>query len=270
MSSDFKFIDINKLIMSRDTLSKEYQSKSPYRYLVFDKILKKDAANAVHDSYPEIEEGTWDGKTYLDQKNKFQKRTFEKNSTMQNIFDELNSEEFLKWLNYVTKIEEPLIADPELFGGGLHQSINGAFLNVHVDYNIHPKTKNHRRLNVLIYMNKDWKEEYEGHLELWEIDETKQVLLKKVLPKFNRCVIFETNEISFHGHPKPLNIEDGASRKSLATYYYTKSRPASEIANDHNTIYINTEGAKGHVKRFKSGVKAFLERVNKKKPSSLS
>ena len=231
--------------------------------MVFDNILKYDAANTVHDSYPEISQGIWDGKTYRDQKNKFQKRTFEKNSIMQKVFDELNSEEFLKWLNYITKIEEPLISDSDLFGGGLHQSINGAFLNVHVDYNIHPKTRNHRRLNVLIYMNKDWKDEYEGHLELWMINGSKKILQEKISPKFNRCVIFETNEVSFHGHPKPLKTPTGVSRKSLATYYYTKTRPTSEIVDDHNTLYINTEGIRGHVNRFKSSVKVFFERVNK-------
>ena len=157
-----------------------------------------------------------------------------------------------------------MIADPELFGGGLHQSIKGAFLNVHIDYNFHPKTKHHRRLNVLIYMNKNWGDEYEGHLELWDINETRQNLLEKISPKFNRCVIFETNDVSFHGHPKPLNIPDGMSRKSLATYYYTKTRPSSEISADHNTIFVNTEGSQGHVKRFKSGIKVFLERINKK------
>jgi hypothetical protein len=259
-----KFIDINNLHASRDELRKKYQSKRPYRYLVFDNILNHDAANEIHASYPEINEGVWDGTTYLDQKNKFQKRNFEANSSMQNVFDELNSEEFLQWLNYITEIEEPLISDPGLFGGGLHQSIKGAFLNVHVDYNIHPETNNHRRLNVIIYMNKDWKDLYEGQLELWEINEAKQVILEKVTPIFNRCVIFETNEISFHGHPKPLNTPVGVSRKSLATYYYTKSRPLSEITDGHNTIYINTEGGVGQMKRFKSGVKAFLERVNKK------
>jgi Rps23 Pro-64 3,4-dihydroxylase Tpa1-like proline 4-hydroxylase len=259
-----KYIDINNLNVSRDELRKRYQSKQPYRYLVFDNILNHDAANTIHASYPEINEGVWDGTTYLDQKNKFQKRNFEANSPMQNVFDELNSEEFLQWLNYITEIEEPLISDPGLFGGGLHQSINGAFLNVHVDYNVHPETKNHRRLNVLIYMNKNWKDVYEGQLELWEINESKQVILEKVAPIFNRCVIFETNEISFHGHPKPLNTPVGISRKSLATYYYTETRPLSEIADDHNTIYFNTEDGAGQMKRFKSGVKAFLERVNKK------
>ena len=264
MKEAFQFIDIHKLFELREQLSKKYQAKSPYRYLVFDNILKYDAANAVHDSYPKISQGIWDGTTYRDQKNKFHKRNFEKDSIIQKIFDELNSKDFLKWLNYVTKIKEPLLADPELFGGGLHQSINGAFLNVHVDYNFHPKTKYHRRINVIIYMNKNWKDEYEGHLELWDINGTKQNLLEKISPKFNRCVIFETNEISFHGHPIPLNIPNGMSRKSLATYYYTKTRPSSEISPDHNTIYVNTEGSKGYIKRFKSGVKAFLERINKK------
>jgi len=264
MKEAFQFIDIDKLFELREQLSKKYQAKSPYRYLVFDNILKYDAANAVHDSYPKTSQGIWDGTTYRDQKNKFHKRNFEKDSIIQKVFDELNSKDFLKWLNYVTKIKEPLLADPELFGGGLHQSINGAFLNVHVDYNFHPKTKYHRRINVIIYMNKNWKDEYEGHLELWDINGTKQNLLEKISPKFNRCVIFETNEISFHGHPIPLNIPNGMSRKSLATYYYTKTRPSSEISPDHNTIYVNTEGSKGYIKRFKSGVKAFLERINKK------
>ena len=157
-----------------------------------------------------------------------------------------------------------LTGDEELFGGGLHQSINGAYLNVHVDYNIHPKTKYHRRLNVLVYMNKDWKDEYEGHLELWDFTKGKKDLIGRYAPLFNRCVIFETNEVSFHGHPKQLNTPTGKNRKSLATYYYTKSRPSSEIADEHNTIYVNTEGTSGKIKRFRSGIKALLERVNNK------
>ena len=150
-----------------------------------------------------------------------------------------------------------------MFGGGLHQSIKGAYLNVHVDYNIHPTTQFHRRLNVIIYMNKDWKDEYEGHLELWDLTENKQELIGKFAPAYNRCVIFETNEISFHGHPKPLNAPNGINRKSIATYYYTETRSENEIAEKHNTIYVNTEGLNGSVKRLSSGVKAFLERINK-------
>jgi Rps23 Pro-64 3,4-dihydroxylase Tpa1-like proline 4-hydroxylase len=253
-----------EIFSARDEWRKSYQSKTPFRYLVIDNILNEDGAKEVYEQYPAIKDGEWDGTTYLDQKNKFQKRVFEKNSCMQNVFDELNSDEFLQWLNYITDIKEPLISDPSLFGGGLHQSINGAFLNVHVDYNIHPVTKFHRRLNVLIYMNPGWKDEYEGDLELWEINDYQKRLLEKISPKFNRLVVFETNEISFHGHPKPLNTPADVSRKSIATYYYTKTRPSSEIADDHNTRYINTEGAKGSVRRFKSGVKALLERVNPK------
>ena len=253
-----------EIFSARDELRKSYQSKTPFRYLVIDNILNEDGAKEVHEQYPAIKDGEWDGTTYIDQKNKFEKRVFEKNSCMQNVFDELNSDEFLQWLNYITDIKEPLISDPSLFGGGLHQSINGAFLNVHIDYNIHPETKFHRRLNVLIYMNQDWKDEYEGHLELWEINDNQKRLLEKITPKFNRFVVFETNEISFHGHPKLLNIPADVSRKSLATYYYTNTRPFSEIADEHNTRYINTDGVKGSVKRFKSGVKAFLERVSPK------
>jgi Rps23 Pro-64 3,4-dihydroxylase Tpa1-like proline 4-hydroxylase len=254
----------NKVISEREAFRNIYQSKKPFKYLIIDGVLKEEAAHKIHDQYPKVTDGRWEGTTYLDQKNKFQKTIFEKNSLLQSVFDELNSEAFLEWLSYITEIKEPLISDPELSGGGLHQSTNGAFLNVHVDFNIHPKNKFHRRLNVLIYMNKDWKDEYEGHLELWEISQNYKNLLEKISPKFNRLVLFETNEVSFHGHPKPLKTPPDVSRKSLATYYYTKTRPDSEIADEHNTIYINTEGVKGSIGRFKSGVKAALERVNKR------
>jgi Rps23 Pro-64 3,4-dihydroxylase Tpa1-like proline 4-hydroxylase len=242
----------------------DYQSKKPFRYVVFENFFDAETAELIHQNYPTIEQGVWDSTTYIDQKNKFQKTEFEQGSVMAQLFAELNSKPFLNWIQEISEIEEELIGDEHLFGGGLHQSINGAFLNVHVDYNIHPKTQFHRRLNVLIYMNKDWRDEYEGHLELWDLTGDKKVLLGRYAPSFNRCVIFETNEISFHGHPKPLKTPQGVSRKSIATYYYTKNRPAHEIAEGHNTIYVNTEGTKGQVKRFTSGVKAFLERINKR------
>lgn len=88
-------------------------------------------------------------------------------------------------------------------------------------------------------------------------------MLDKIAPVFNRCAMFETNEISFHGHPKPLNTPEEINRKSIAVYYYTKNRDAKDIAKEHNTIYVNTEGASGEVKKLVSGVKAFFERLKK-------
>lgn len=181
---------------------------------------------------------------------------------MQQVFQEINGQKLLDIIEKITGIEN-IVGDDKFFGGGLHQSTNGAFLDVHVDFNYHPETNYHRRMNILVYMNKDWKREYEGYLELWDMAKKEQ--LGELAPAFNRCVIFETNEISFHGHPKALNTPDDVSRKSIAAYFYTKDRPQEEIAADHNTIYVNTEGMKGRVKNFRSGVRAFLERVNHKK-----
>lgn len=257
-----EFLNIDFLSEKLEEVKRDYHGKKPFRYTMIDNFFKPEMAELIHNSYPKIEYGTWDGITYIDQKNKFQKTEFEAGSIFDRLFIELNSADFLKWLEKVTEIEN-LSGDEDLFGGGLHQSIRGAFLNVHVDYNIHPKTKLHRRLNVIIYMNKDWKDEYEGHLELWDLQEGRKELIAKYTPSFNRCVIFETNEISFHGHPKPLATPAGVNRKSIATYYYTSTRPDQEIREEHNTIYINTEGISGQVKRLNSGVKALFERLIK-------
>lgn len=257
-----KYINFIGLEERLNTIRDDFQSKKPFHYTMFEDFFRPEVSNLIYEGYPSIEDGRWDSTTYVDQKNKFQKVTFEEGSIFKSVFQELNSPDFLKWLSSVTGIHD-LLGDDELFGGGLHQSIQGAFLNVHVDYNIHPKTKFHRRLNVLVYMNKNWKEEYEGQLELWDINENEKVLLAKISPLFNRCVIFETNEISFHGHPKSLKTPPEVNRKSIATYYYTVSRPADEINSGHNTIYVNTEGLAGQIKRLTSGVKAFLERISR-------
>ena len=256
-------INFSLLEGRKEQIRKEYQSKKPFRFVMFENFFLDPDAQTIYGNYPVIENGKWDGTTYLNQKNKFQKTKFDQGTVFDTVFTEMNSPAFLSWLEYVTGIKD-LIADPALFGGGLHQSTSGAFLNVHVDYNFHPETKNHRRLNVLVYMNKEWKDEYEGHIQLWDFTSPKGELLANYAPTFNRCVIFETNEISFHGHPKALKTPDGVNRKSIATYYYTLSRPENEIAAEHNTIYVNTEGVKGEIKKFASGVKALLERVNKK------
>jgi Rps23 Pro-64 3,4-dihydroxylase Tpa1-like proline 4-hydroxylase len=259
-----EYINFNSLIERQSEIKRDYQSKKPFRYVMFENFFDSTKAELIYENYPSIEDGRWDGTTYINQKNKFQKTKFEKDSVMETVFMELNSQQFLNWLQEITEMDDQLIEDNELFAGGLHQSIAGAFLNVHVDYNMHPVTKFHRRLNVLVFMNKDWKDEYEGHLELWDLTQKDKILIGRYAPTFNRCVIFETNEISFHGHPKPINTPININRKSIATYYYTKTRPAHEIATDHNTIYVNTEGVGGQVKKFTSGVKALLERINKK------
>jgi Rps23 Pro-64 3,4-dihydroxylase Tpa1-like proline 4-hydroxylase len=255
------YINLPQLEKNLASTRMDFQSKKPFRYTIIENFFHEEYVERIYNSYPTITNGAWDGTTYIDQKNKFQKNTFPDGSLFNEVFTELNSPAFLEWLEKVTGIDG-LLGDEELFGGGLHQSIRGAFLNVHVDYNIHPKTKYHRMLNVLVYMNKDWKDDYEGHLELWDLNTTK-TLLEKISPSFNRCVIFETNEISYHGHPKPLMVPAEMNRKSLATYYYTKTDPQARAVEAHNTIYINTEGFKGNLKRLSSGFKAFIERLKK-------
>lgn len=158
----------------------------------------------------------------------------------------LNSEPFLNFLQELTSIKETLVGDPYLIGGGLHEIKRGGLLKVHADFNKHSKTGLDRRLNVLVYLNQDWKEEYGGHFELWDRD--MQRAEKKILPAFNTLAMFSTTDFSYHGHPDPLNCPADRSRRSIALYYYSNGRPAEEINAgllDHSTLF---KARKGHEK----------------------
>ena len=255
-----ELIDYDRLEAQFADLQKQWNDpKKPFRYLVYEDFFSPEAAEQLLAAYPDVTTGNWDGTTYINQKNKFALTKFgTEHPLLQQAFDEFNSPKFLSKVEQITGIAD-LIGDEELFGGGLHQSVSGAFLDVHVDFNYHQTTRYHRRMNAIVYMNKDWRAEYNGYLELWNMKDKKQ--LENIAPVFNRCVIFETNEVSYHGHPKPLAAPGGITRKSLAVYYYTKERPSHEIAGEHNTVYVNTEGTGGVVKNLKSGFKAAIERV---------
>jgi Rps23 Pro-64 3,4-dihydroxylase Tpa1-like proline 4-hydroxylase len=146
----------------------------------------------------------------------------------------LNSITFLSFMSEVTGIPN-LIPDPTFEGGGLHQIERGGKLGIHADFNRHGRFKLDRRLNLLLYMNKDWREEYGGHLELW--DRSMSRCEAKVLPIFNRMMIFGTTDHTYHGHPDPLRCPVGVTRKSLALYYFTNGRPAEEVSDEHTTAF---------------------------------
>jgi len=93
-----------------------------------------------------------------------------------------------------------------------------------------------RRMNVIIYLNRDWQEEYNGALELWSRDMTHAV--KRITPLWNRCVIFNTDADSWHGHPDPLAAPEGVFRRSVALYYYTGSRAIYEELPNRSTMYV--------------------------------
>jgi hypothetical protein len=153
----------------------------------------------------------------------------------------LNSFTFLEFLSAVTGIEN-LIPDPCFEGGGLHQIPRGGKLGVHADFNKHRRYGLDRRLNVLLYLNKDWREEYGGHLELWNREVTE--CQARILPLFNRLAIFGTTDFTFHGHPTPLACPEGMTRKSLALYYFSNGRPPEEVSGEHSTIFKPTPGSR--------------------------
>jgi hypothetical protein len=152
---------------------------------------------------------------------------------------QFNAATVIGFLERLTGIDG-LVPDPHLVGGGLHQIERGGRLEVHADFNRHEHLRLDRRLNMILYLNREWREEWGGHLELW--DRTMRRCVRKVLPVANRCVVFATSDHSFHGHPDPLTCPPGVTRKSLALYYYSNGRPVDEITDAHNTLFQYRRG----------------------------
>jgi Rps23 Pro-64 3,4-dihydroxylase Tpa1-like proline 4-hydroxylase len=217
-----------------------YQINKPFPSIFFDDFFPKEVLDAALCDFPQPKVLPW--KEFDDpMQTKLAFDAVEQlPASIRDVMFFMNSRPMLQFLETLTGIKG-LISDPYFRGGGLHQIVPGGKLEVHVDFNRHRELRLDRRLNVIVYLNKDWREEYGGHFELWNRDMSKAEV--KVLPVFNRCAIFSTNEHSYHGHPNPLTCPPDRTRKSLATYYYTNGRPEDEISPAHTTLWKRRPGA---------------------------
>jgi Rps23 Pro-64 3,4-dihydroxylase Tpa1-like proline 4-hydroxylase len=225
-----------------------YAAAQPYPHIVIDGLFDEWVLDRILAEFPSPRDKNWEAHD-LPQEIKLQSKS-ERNIprfTRQFLYA-LNSDSFLKFLERLTGIEH-LIGDPQFEGGGLHQIVAGGKLGIHADFNKHSCFGLDRRLNLLLYLNKNWKEEYGGHFELW--DRSMSRMVKMVAPLFNRLVVFTTSEYSYHGHPDPLACPPHMTRKSLALYYYTNGGVRDDVpARGHNTLFQARPG-----ERFKSSAR---------------
>jgi len=218
--------------MPLDRIAGEYRgpfrSAHPYPHVVIDDFLPAALAADISAEFSLVED-QWKHYSHFNERKLALTDASRMPSQTQQLFADLQSREFLDFVGSLTGIEA-LIPDPELEGAGMHMTRPGGFLNIHTDFLTHTTRRSWRRkINMLIYLNEQWEEDWNGNLELWDPQMTHCV--SSVAPIFNRCVIFNTLPRSYHGHPHRLTCPPERSRKSLAIYYYNDEGVAAALAS---------------------------------------
>ncbi|WP_395642055.1 2OG-Fe(II) oxygenase [Rudaea sp.] len=228
------------VIAKQDDLAARFHPRAPFRHVVIDDFFDVDYATRVLAQFPPFEHGN----ARNEAGELGNKSTVEKIRGLGNAYaaldDLVQSREFLDLVGKVTGIDD-LLYDPWYFGGGTHENRHGQDLDAHVDFNRHPANRWHRRLNLIVYLNHDWDDAWGGSLQLHSDPRSADDRIITITPKFNRAVIFETTETSWHGFPRIALPEDKRmlTRKSVALYFYTRDRPVEETAGTHSTIYVD-------------------------------
>jgi hypothetical protein len=225
---------------SLQQLSETFRAAQPFRHVVIDDFLEPSVAEGMLRSFP-----GFDARYALNEMGQVGgKAVREAVTELPEPYPQLDqwiqSRDFLAAMEQLTGIPD-LLYDPHYFGGGTHENVDGQSLDMHIDFNYHPADRSHRRLNLIVYLNPEWEAAWGGCIEFaedpWDPGNRNR---KQVLPLFNRCVVFETNERSWHGFPRiqlPAEREQ-LSRRSFAIYLYTRERPPEETAPAHATVYV--------------------------------
>jgi hypothetical protein len=233
LTLDF-FLPLERMRSLASASHELYRNAKPYPHVVLDNFFDPVLLDLVLEEFPKPDQIKWQ---QFDNEREIKLASASEASlgpVTRLLLYHLNSITFLEFLSAVTGIPH-LIPDPSFNGGGLHQIMPGGKLGIHADFNKHGDYQLDRRLNLLLYLNKDWKEEWGGHLELWDRDMTG--CQKKVAPLINRVMIFGTTDYTYHGHPDALRCPAHMTRKSLALYYFSNGRPAEEVSTDHTTLF---------------------------------
>lgn len=227
------------ILARRDALAGDFRSAEPFRHAVIDDFIDPALCQRLLADFPRFEDryarnemGQIGGKAV-------HMNVCEISDAYRELDRYLQTREFLDFVSVVTGIPD-LLYDPDYIGGGTHENRDGQGLDQHVDFNFHPGTRWHRRLNLIVYLNPEWDERWGGNLQLQADPWNGDTRGPSIMPLFNRAVIFETTERSWHGFSNIRLPEDkkAASRKSFAIYLYTKERPPEETAASHATIYV--------------------------------
>lgn len=213
----------------------------PFKHCYIDNFFTEDLAKIFFENFPELNDEIWEKTNNSDIEIKYRtnfKSEFDVPDKLSPAFRILNSSYILQAISEVFEIPK-LMPDPYYSGGGLNVTEKGGLLDVHVDGNYHDASGLNRRINVILYLNPDWEQGWGGEFGLY--DNTGENLIKKIEPIFNRLMIFDTHDKSFHGLPDPLNFPSNYNRKSIILYYYTKDRrPESldEFKKPHSALWV--------------------------------
>ena len=221
-------------------LREQFQKAQPFPHLVVDHFLQPDFCQQLLKEFPGFDEKLAMNEFGEVGRKAVQEKLPRIGPAYRRLDDLLRSPEFLTFLSDMTGIPE-LLYDPAYIGGGTHENLEGQDLDVHVDFNMHPKTHLHRRLNLILFLNPEWQVDWGGCLQLhrdpWGPVEEDEIVT--IVPLLNRMAVFETSEVSWHGFRRiHLPAEKRAlSRRSIAVYFYTRERPDEQVAPSHATIY---------------------------------
>jgi Rps23 Pro-64 3,4-dihydroxylase Tpa1-like proline 4-hydroxylase len=221
-------LDYERLNRLAEKLRNDFASAQPFPHVVIDDFLPEETAEAVLAEFSETQEG-WKHYHHYNERKLALTDLDQMRPHSRKVLEELQSQRLIDFIAKLSGLEG-LLSDPQLEGAGMHMVQPGGYLNIHTDFLTHPKKRSwHRHINLLIYLNKDWRKEWNGNLELWDGEMTHCV--QSVLPAFNRCVIFNTLPRSYHGHPHKLACPPGESRKHILLYYYSDEGKALELTS---------------------------------------
>lgn len=201
-----------------------YAAAQPFPHIVLDNVLRPEVFEQAASEFPDIRDEFWKGYLHVNETKYANTQPDTWSPTLAAVARELCSDDFVKFLSELTGITD-LMPDWTMDGGGLHQTLRGGHLNIHADFTTHHTHENWaRRINILLYLNREWRPEWGGDLELWDADMTAR--RGQVTPAGNRMLVFTTSFDSFHGHPDPLTCPDDVARRSMALYYFTEEESA--------------------------------------------
>lgn len=244
------FMDPARARAFGESLATRYRNAAPYPHIAIDDFLPADLATQVLEHFPPAPADKTGAEYALNyagiQAHKRQVFPNDCDAFCRNLFGFFNAAPFLQFLEGMTGTQG-LIADPYFHGGGFHETSRGGKLGIHADFRINEQLHLTRRMNVLIYLNQGWQEAWGGTLEIW--DQSMRTKCHSIVPIFNRCVVFNTDAKSYHGHPEPLTCPEGVTRKSIALYYYTASRAVYEEVPGSSTMYVARPGDDAFTRR---------------------